>query len=44
MFKRVIQTLLSAILGAGAFAAYAGDTTPAAQLQRFEAAAGRIAA
>ena len=41
MFERVIQTLLSAILGASAFAAQAGDTTPAAQLQRFEAAAGR---
>jgi hypothetical protein len=41
MFKRVIQTQLSAILGAGVFAAYAGDTTPAAQLQRFEVAAGR---
>lgn len=41
MFERVIQTLLSAILAASAFAAQAGDTTPAAQLQRFEAAAGR---
>ena len=41
MLKRFIQTLLYAILGASAFAAQAGDTTPAAQLQRFEAAAGR---
>lgn len=41
MFKRVFQPLFFAILGASAFAAQAGDTTPVAQLQRFEAAAGR---
>jgi hypothetical protein len=41
MFKCFMQILSCAALGASAFVVQAGDTTPAAQLQRFEAAAGR---
>jgi cytochrome c553 len=41
MFKRIAYRLCIAIVTVSAATAYAGDTTPAAQLQRFEAAAGR---
>ena len=43
MFKQNFQKLFLALVLGFAATAHAGDTTPAAQLQRFEAAAGRPA-
>ena len=43
MFKPDFQRLCLALVLCGTASAYAGDTTPAAQLQRFETAAGRRA-
>lgn len=41
MLKHVIQCLGFAMVAVSAANSYAGDTTPADQLRRFEAAAGR---
>jgi cytochrome c553 len=43
MFKQNLQELFLALVLGAAATVHAGDTTPAAQLQRFEAAAGRPA-
>ena len=43
MFKQNLQQLFLALVLGVAATAHAGDTTPAAQLQRFEVAAGRPA-
>jgi len=43
MFKQNLQQLVFAMVLGAAATVHAGDTTPTAQLQRFEAAAGRPA-